>query len=151
MSSLWLVVLELISLAGEKGSLGEGTWKWVTEPGCSRGDLPSLKEEDRVDGQRSWSWLALELMEELAGLLSGQRQEQDVKHPGTSILPYSNKLVASHQHAHAPWAKARDLPPIMGRDLLTPIHHNESKSRKNGKVFSGSILSFPAHPHYLRG
>lgn len=73
MSSLWLVVLELISLAGEKGSLGEGTWKQVAESGCSRGDRPSLKEEDRVDGQRSWGWLELELMEELAGLLSGQR------------------------------------------------------------------------------
>lgn len=77
MSSLWLVVLELISLAGEKGSLGEGTWQRVTELGCSRGDLPSLKEEDRVDGQRSWGWLELELPQELAGLLSGQRQEHD--------------------------------------------------------------------------
>lgn len=70
-SSLWLVVLELISLAGEKGSLGEGT----RELGCSREVLPSLKEEDRVAGQCSWGWLVLEQTEELAGLLSGRPDE----------------------------------------------------------------------------
>lgn len=81
MSSLWLVVLELISLAGEKGSLGEGMWDGGTALGCSRGDLPSLKEEDREARQCSWGWLELELMEELACLLSGQREEEDVTHP----------------------------------------------------------------------
>lgn len=52
----------------------------VTEPSCSRGDLSSLKEEDRVDGQRSWGWLELELPQELTGLLSGQRQEHNFTH-----------------------------------------------------------------------
>lgn len=87
------MVLELISLAREKGSFGEGTWKALTEPGCSKGDLPSLKE-DWLDGQHSWGWLAPELTEELTGLLSGQRQEQEVTNPGTSRALYSNKLVA---------------------------------------------------------
>lgn len=96
MSSLWLVVLELISLAGEKGSLGEGMWSWVTEPGCSRGDLSSLKEEDRVDEECSWDWLALELMEELTRLLSGHKQ--NVTHPGKSRPLYVSNPVASHCH-----------------------------------------------------
>lgn len=75
------MVLELISLAGEKGSLGEGMWDGGTALGCSRGDLPSLKEEDCEARQFSWGWLELELMEELAGLLSGQREEEDVTYP----------------------------------------------------------------------
>lgn len=115
-SSLWLVVLELISLAGEKGSLGEG----MRELGCSREVLSSLKEEERVAGQCSWGWLVLEQTEELAGLLSEGRQEGGITHTAWhKHPPYGTKHVASNRHAHPPRAKARDLHANTGRVLLT--------------------------------
>lgn len=148
MSSLWLVVLELISLAGEKGSLGEGTLKWVTELGCSRGDLPSLKEEDRVDRQRSWGWLVLEVMELLADLLSGQKQEQDATYPGTSSPPYG--FTPACPHTMSLFSPGISLP-LQVDIFLNPSTTMNPTAEIKGKVFPRSILSFPAHPRYLKG
>lgn len=142
------MVLELISLAGEKGSLGEGTLKWVTELGCSRGDLPSLKEEDRVDGQHSWGWLALELMELLTDFLSGQNQEQDVTYPGTSRPPYG--FTPAYPHTMSPFSPGISLS-LQADIFLHPSTTMNPRAEIKSKVFSGSILSFPAHPRYLRG
>lgn len=130
-SSLWLVVLELISLAGEKGSLGEG----MRELGCSREVLSSLKEEERVAGQCSWGWLVLEQTEELAGLLSEGRQEGGITHtpPGTKTPPYGTWLQTGMPTHHG-----------QGQGISTPTQAEFSSHKEpNTKHKEGKPLSQP--------